>query len=92
MSNQTRTDKIYLEGRGYTNLTILTLSFCFICLPSLYLTINKIKFYSLYFCGIKIEKRTSRHISRRYFGGRGKKEEYLLTIEKKTTSRLYVQQ
>ena len=43
MSNQTRTDKIYLEGRGYTNLTILTLSFCFICLPSLYLTINKIK-------------------------------------------------
>ena len=43
MSNQTRTDKIYLEGRGYTNLTILTLSFCFICLPSIYLTINKIK-------------------------------------------------
>lgn len=25
-SNQTRTDKIYLEGRGYTDLTILVIN------------------------------------------------------------------
>jgi hypothetical protein len=28
-SNQTRTDKIYLEGRGYTDLTILVFIFYF---------------------------------------------------------------